>query len=44
MLFQVGVRDWESLGTSPSRIQKKGCETVAEVMDDDVKGEDEIHT
>ena len=22
-LLQVGVRDWESLGTSPSRIQKK---------------------
>ena len=22
-LLQVGVRDWESLGTSPSRIQKR---------------------
>ena len=42
-LLQVGVRDWESLGTSPSRIQRGFGETVAEVMDADVEGEDEIH-
>ena len=32
-LLHVGVRDWESLGTSPSRIQKRFGEAVAEVMD-----------
>ena len=42
-LLQVGVRDWESLGTSPSRIQKGSGETVAEVMDAEAEGEDEIH-
>ena len=42
-LLQVGVRDWESLATSPSRIQKGFCETVAEVMDAEVEREDEIH-
>ena len=42
-LLQVRVRDWESLGTSPSRIQIGVCETVAEVMDAEVEGEDEIH-
>ena len=34
---------WESLGTSPSRIQKGFCETVADVMNDEVEGEDETH-
>ena len=42
-LLHVGVYDWESLGTSPSRIQRGFCETVAEVMDTEVEGEDEIH-
>ena len=42
-LLQVGVRDWESLGTSPSRIQKEFDEPVAEVMDAEVEGEDAIH-
>ena len=42
-LLQVGVRDWESLGTSPSRTQKGFGETVAEVMDAEVEGDDEIH-
>ena len=42
-LLQVGVRDWESLGTSPSMIQKEFCETVAEVMDAEAEGEDDIH-
>ena len=32
-LLLVGVRDWESLGTSLSRIQKGFGETEAEVMD-----------
>ena len=32
-LLQVGVRDWESLGASPSMIQKGFCGTVADVMD-----------
>ena len=36
-LNRVGVRDWESLGTSPSRIQQGFCETVVEVMDAEVK-------
>ena len=39
-LLQV---DWESLGTSPSRIQKAFGETAAEVMDARVEGEGEIH-
>ena len=34
----MGVRDWESLGTSPSRIQKGFGETLAEV-----EGEDALH-
>ena len=42
-LLQVGVRDWESLRTSPSRIQRALCETVAEVMDAEVEGEGENH-
>ena len=42
-LLQVGVRVWESLGTAPSRIQKGIGETVADVMDAEVEGEDEIH-
>ena len=42
-LLQVGVRDWESLGASPSMIQKGFCETVAEVMDAEAEGEGEIH-
>ena len=42
-LLQVGVRDWESLATSPSMIQKGVCETVAEVMDAEVEREDEMH-
>ena len=42
-LLQVGVRDWESLGTSPSRIQQGFGETLAEVMDVKVEGEVEIH-
>ena len=42
-LLQVGVRDWESLGTSPSRIEEGFRETVAEVMDAEVEGEGEIH-
>ena len=42
-LLQVGVRDWESLGASPSMIQKRFCETVAEVMDAEAEGEGEIH-
>ena len=41
-LLQVGVRDWESLGAFLSRIQTF-CETVAEVMDAEVEGEDEVH-
>ena len=36
-LLQVGVRDWESPGTSPSRIQQGFCETVAEVTDAEVE-------
>ena len=39
----MGVRDWESLGTSPSRIKEGFGETVAEVMDAEVEGEDEVH-
>ena len=42
-LLQVGVCDWESLGASLSMIQKGFCETVAEVMDAEAEGEDEIH-
>ena len=42
-LLQVGVHDWESLGTSPSRIQIGFGETVADVMDAEVEGENEIH-
>ena len=42
-LIQVGVRDWDSLGTSPSMIQKGFCETVAEVTDAEAEGEGEIH-
>ena len=42
-LLQVGARDWDSLGTSPSMIQKGFCETVAEVMDAEAEKEDEIH-
>ena len=42
-LLQVGVRDWELLGTSRSSIQKGFGETVAEVMDAEVEGEDESH-
>ena len=42
-LLQVGVRDWESLATSPSMIQKGFCETVAEVMDAEAEREDEMH-
>ena len=42
-LLQVGVRDWESLGTSPSMIQKGFCETVAEVMNAEAGGKYEIH-
>ena len=38
-LLQVGVRDWESLGASPSMIQKGFCETVAGVMDAEAEGE-----
>ena len=41
--WQVGVRDWESLGTTPSMIQKGFCETVADVMDAEAEGEGEIH-
>ena len=41
--LQVGTRDWESLGTSPSMIQKGFCETVAEVMDAELEREEEIH-
>ena len=37
------VRDCESLGASPSRIKNGFCETVAEVMDAEVEGEDEMH-
>ena len=40
--LQVGVRDWESQGTSPSRTQKGFCGTVAEIMDNKMEGEDEI--
>ena len=32
-LLQVGVRDWESLGTVPWMMQKGFCETVAYVID-----------
>ena len=32
-LLQLGVRDWESPGTSPSMIQQRFCEMVAGVMD-----------
>ena len=42
-LLQVGLCDWESLGTSPSRIQKWFGEAVAEGMDAEVEGEDAIH-
>ena len=42
-LLLVGVRDWESLGASPSMISKGFCETGAEVMDAEAKGEGEIH-
>ena len=42
-LLQVGVRDWESLGASPSMIQKGFCEMVAEVMDAKAEGDDDIH-
>ena len=42
-LLQVDVRDWESLGASPSMIQKGFCETVAEVMDAEAEREGEIH-
>ena len=42
-LLQVGVCGWESLGTSPSRIPKGFGETVAEVMDAEVEGEDDVH-
>ena len=38
-LLKVGVRDWASLGTSPSRTQG----TVAEVMDAEVEREEKIH-
>ena len=34
-LLQIGVRDWETLGTS---------ETVAEVMDTEAEGEDEMRS
>ena len=41
--LQVGVRNWESLGTSPSKIQKGFGESVAGIMGSEVEGEDEIH-
>ena len=42
-LLQVSVRDWESLGKSPSMIRKGFCQTVAEVMDAAAEGEDAFH-
>ena len=42
-LLQVGVRDWESLGTPPSRSQKGFGETMAEVVKCRSGWEDEIH-
>ena len=39
----MGVRDWDSLGASPTMIPKWFCETVAEVMDAEAEEEDEIH-
>ena len=42
-LLQVGVRDWDSMGMSPSMIQKWFCEAVAEVLDVEGEGEDEMH-
>ena len=42
-LLKVGVRDWECLGASPSMIQKGFCEKVADVMDAEAEGEDDIH-
>ena len=37
-LLQVGVRDWDSLGTSPSMILTGFFETVAEFMDAKTEG------
>ena len=42
-LLQEDVRDWESIDTFPSMIQKSFCGTVAAVMDAEAEGEDEIH-
>ena len=42
-LLQVGFRDWETPGTSSSRIFEGLCERVSEVTDAEVEREDEIH-
>ena len=41
--LQVGLREWDAHGTSPSKIQHGLCETPTEVMDAELEGKDVLH-